>query len=64
MSDASAFEGDEVALLSPELQSGTEALPAGLCVKIHRLMVRAHPRRAHDQDVQVWSRLFLDRRPG
>jgi 2-oxoisovalerate dehydrogenase E1 component alpha subunit len=33
---------DEVALLAPpEVYSGTESLPADLCLKIHRLMARA-----------------------
>ncbi len=41
MSDAGEFEGDEVALLSPEVRSGPETLPAGLCLEIHRLMVRS-----------------------
>jgi len=32
---------DEVALLAPEVFSGSEALPAERCLEIHRLMVRA-----------------------
>jgi 2-oxoisovalerate dehydrogenase E1 component alpha subunit len=41
MPDAGDFEGAEVALLVPEVRSGTETLPASRCLELHRLMVRA-----------------------
>jgi 2-oxoisovalerate dehydrogenase E1 component alpha subunit len=41
MDGASEFEGEEVALLVPEVRSGPESLPAARCLRLHRLMVRA-----------------------
>jgi len=38
--DPKSLEGDEVALLAPEIHSGQESLPADRCLMIYRLMVR------------------------
>src|SRR5262245_19502019 len=40
-SDQIPFGAGELALLTPEVRSGAESLPADRCVEIHRIMVRA-----------------------
>jgi 2-oxoisovalerate dehydrogenase E1 component alpha subunit len=39
--DMNPFGGGEVALLSPEVYSGAESLPADRCLQIYRIMVRS-----------------------
>src|SRR5262245_18454154 len=39
--DPNSAAGGEVALLSPDVLSGAESLPADRCLQIHRIMVRS-----------------------
>ena len=38
--DPKTFGGEDVALLAPEVTSGSESLPAERCLEIYRVMVR------------------------
>src|SRR6266705_3383345 len=41
MPTSELLDGNGLATMLPEIRSGEESLPGGLCLKIHRIMVRA-----------------------